>query len=396
MDIGDPVVYTCPLCGKQTQMTTYTSYTIRSSSVFSDGCVKYSGFGSPHFTEDLAKCPYCKALFFRSSVEDARTVNFYKVKKNIKDILDADRDDLINALKNKITKKWREEKVIRENLWRDINRKTRYGHNILTGEELKIWRKNCSALLTLTKKTLNETQPEKDKSGGRDECIVMMAELNRNLGKFEEAMKLINELDSKWSWFKKQFAWECKGKNIFTFELIPAGEMRLEKAEEQYPGDYYNRGKKFLPVYYGRRNLKKAVADFNKAEELGERSADFFIERGDLHLNDLNDPDAAAADYTKALKYNDGFRKSFILELRSRAYLNNGNYKKAFKDIQEAIKDEDGSCELYYIRSEIHEAMGKTEAARTDKLMADKLYKERLEYVKEEQKKWKAIMKKIK
>jgi len=31
MDIGDPLIYTCPSCGKKMQMTTFTSYTVSSS-----------------------------------------------------------------------------------------------------------------------------------------------------------------------------------------------------------------------------------------------------------------------------------------------------------------------------------------------------------------------------
>ncbi|MCL2211726.1 MAG: hypothetical protein FWB95_07380 [Treponema sp.] len=109
MDIGDPVIYICPSCGKKMQMTTWTSYTVSSSKYYSDGDILRSGVFCPDFTPELSKCPHCKTLFFRSNVDDAESVNFYKnkVKKSIEA---PERKDLINAVKNKLFKKHQEER----------------------------------------------------------------------------------------------------------------------------------------------------------------------------------------------------------------------------------------------------------------------------------------------
>jgi len=333
MDIGDPVIYTCPSCGKKMQMTTFTSYTVSSSKSFSDGEVTKSGVCCPDFTPDLAKCPKCKKLFFRHDDKTAESVNFY-VNKVKAEIEDPEREDLINAVKNKTFKKWKDEKILREMLWREINNDTRMGYNQLEGSELKDWQDNCAALLKLTDKIIKNNDED------RETCILMMAELNRNLGNFTKCMEYFDELGSKFSWIKKQFALECKAKNIFTFELMSKREMNLEKEKEQYATYYFNRAKNFLPPFYGRRDLKKALADYNKAENLGMTSADFYKKRSLFYLDELKDP------------------------------------QKALADIKTALTEDKNNYRLYETRSKIYEAMGNINAAQKDKLKAEKLEKE--------------------
>ena len=402
MDFGFPVIYNCPSCGKKMQMQTYTSYTVSSSKYFSDGNVKESGICCAHFTPELAKCPGCYALFFRGNAKNTQA-SFITDTSKIKDILEPGRDDLINAVKNNFAKDWQEEKTLREMLWHDINEETRQGYNVLCGDELKIWQDNCAALLPLFKKSLKEMRlkknNEKYNNSDREDCLLMIAELYRNLGKFEKCMELLNELDNRWSWMKKQFAWECKAKNIFTFELMSKNEMNLEKAKEHYAEDYYKRAQKFLPLHYGRRNLKKVIAGYKRAESLGKRGITFYRERGDIYLDELNDPDSAIADFTRALKQKDKDEWltryiSAILCQRSAAYLKKGNIKKAFADIQKAIDDDIDNDWLYAARSVIYETMGDIKAAEKDKRKAEMLRQENLELLKKQQEEWEALINK--
>ena len=398
MDIGDPIIYTCPICGKKMEMTTFTSYTVSSSKAFSDGEVTKSGICCPNFTPDLAKCPHCKKLFFRHDDKTAKSVNFYenKVKAEIED---PEREDLINAVKNKIFKKWKDEKILREMLWRSLNDDIRHGYGVLTGEELKFWQDNCVALLRLEEKTLKDNDEE------RETCLLMMAELNRNLGNFDKCMELINSFSGKWSWLKKQFAWECKAKNIFTFELLSKKEMNLEKEKDQYAKYYYDRAKKFLPLYYGRKNFKKALADYNKAEDLGMTGTIFYEKRGLLYLDELNDPDSAISDFSKALKQKDNYienSKIGLLIFRSNACFKKGNLKKALADIQTAINENEDNDRLYFERSKIYEAMGDKDknpqdfykAAEKDRKKAEKLEQRYLKMQEKEREKYEAIVNK--
>lgn len=300
MDIGDPTIYKCPLCGKKMQMTNWTSYTVSSSKSFSDGYVNQSGICCPDFTFDLAKCPHCKELFFRHNVKDEETVNFY-VNKVKADIQDPELQDLIKAVKNKTFKKRDEEETLREMLWHEINRTVRLD-DAENNDIYKLWKDNCAALIKLAEKKLKEIQAEennkKHSKNAIGNCLFMMAELNRNLGKFDKCMELINELGSNWSWLKKQFEWECKAKNIYTFELITKKEMNLERSKEKYASEYYSRAKKFLQDY-GRRNPKKALYDLNKAESLGMKDENLYTVRSEVY-GEIGDKEAAEKDKLKA------------------------------------------------------------------------------------------------
>jgi len=402
MDFGFPTIYFCPSCGKKMLMENYTSYTVSSSEYFSDGSVKESGICCAHFSPELSKCPHCKTLFFRGSAKYEET-SFMTNTSKIKHIMEPGRDDLIDAVKSNIAKDWKEEKAIREMLWYDFNIYTRKGYYILSGDELKIWQDNCAALLPLAKKTLKEIQSKKKNEDYRnsdaEDCLFMIAELYRNLGKFDKCMEILDEFGGKWSWLKKQFAWECKAKNIFTFEVIPKNEMNLERAKDQYGQNYYDRAKYFLPPYYGRRNLKKAIADFKKAESLGMKGINFYQERGEFYLEELNDPDSAIADFNKALKQKDKDEWmeryiSVILCLRSSAYLKKGNFKKALADVQTAINEDAENDSLYAARAEIHEAMGNVKDARNDRRMAEKVKQKNFERYEKQKKKLEAILKK--
>jgi len=395
MDIGDPTIYKCPLCGKKMQMTNFTSYTVSSSSYFSDGFVKHSGICCPIFTPDIVKCPHCGKLFFRHNVKDAETVNFYE--NNVKEsVEDPEREDLIDAVKNKIYKNRQEERELREMLLHELNIDTRQGYDELKGDLLKIWLDNCAVLLGITEKTFEEMRSKKNsekyKQDDMDSCLFMTAELNRNLGKFDKCMEIFKELGGKWTWVRKQFEWECKAKNIFTFELLSKKEMNLDKNKNACDEDFFERAKKFLPPYYGRRNLKKVIDDLKKAEDLGMKGVSFYRARADIYLEEINDPDSAIADYNKALKqkdidrFNTGYISGILIK-RSRAYQKKGNFKKALCEMQNAIDKDEKNDRLYAARSEIYEAMGDVKAAQNDKKKAEALIKKRDE-------EWEAIKRK--
>jgi tetratricopeptide (TPR) repeat protein len=351
MTFGDPIIYNCPQCGKQMKMKTYKSYTVRRIEFFSDGVRT----GRPHFTPDLAKCPNCKCLFFRHNVKNKKTMKS-KNAGNIEGIEDPSRADLISALENNITENWEEEKHLRVDLWRSLNNTTRYGNEVLSGGELETWKANCDALLPLAERTLNEMglkeNSEKYDDDDRDNCIIQIAELYRNTGNFDGCLNLINELNGDWSWLIKQYQWECGAKNPFAFELLSKNDLNLEKNKRADEYDYFHRGKKYLAKYLGRRDVKKALADFNKAEELGMDGSTFYRERGLLYLNNLNDPGGAITNFSLALiqleEYNErsGYH-AHLLHCRSDAYWQKGNLAAALTDIQAAIEFDNENEELH-------------------------------------------------
>jgi hypothetical protein len=241
MTFGDPIIYHCPSCRKMMKMLTFRSYTSRSGgSIYSDSYFT----GGPHFTSDLAKCPHCKKMFFRHNDKNAIEMDI-RTAGRIKYIEDPWLEDLLGVITNdgKIAKGFvknrKEERTYRLDLWHELNKNTRSEHNKPDADELELWKNNCAALLPLMEKTLKEMQSEKNsaqyRDKDRDNCLLQTAELNRNLGNFDECMKLINKLNSDWDSLKKQFARECEAKNIFSFELFsenkPAAPPKPEHAD---------------------------------------------------------------------------------------------------------------------------------------------------------------------
>jgi|GEM_PF-2627654 len=336
MLFGNPTIYYCPSCNKPMKQTNYRSYTVRNSSLFSDGVKK----GHPHFTADLAKCPNCKAVLFLHNIWAKKEIELADAG-NIKDIQDPDRADIIKALRQNLAKDWQEEKQIREILWRNLNENTRNGNGNLSDQDLSLWKENCVALLPLMRQTLEEILKKKDSNNyndnERENCLIMIAELYRNLENFKECMNLINQLNSSWDWMKDQYAWECLEENYFTFELLSKYEMELEKLENVKAKDYYERG----CTYFKRKHFEKALSDFNKAESLAFSS-----------FNIID--------------------KFTLFQMRSSIYKQKGNLAAALADINSAIELKDTSIEFYTARRAIHEELGNTEEAQWD------LFKEEL------------------
>ena len=281
MTFGDPVIYHCPSCRKMMKMLTPRSYTSRGGgSLYSDSF----STGGPHFTSDLAKCPHCKKLFFRHNDKNAIEMDIRKAG-NIKYIKDPEREDLLGVLTDKdniaegFIKNRKEEKTFRLDLWHELNKTTRSGRYKLSEDEFEIWKNNCAALLPLMEKTLKEMQSEKNsaqyRDKDRDNCLIQIAELNRNLGNFDECVNLINKLDAKWDWFKKQFECECEAKNIFTFELLSESELNAGKEKTAPPLESERVDIKSLDIKSGakettEKEMKIKIHDHEEEEDSAE------------------------------------------------------------------------------------------------------------------------------
>jgi hypothetical protein len=193
MTFGDPIIYHCPSCRKMMKMLTFRSYTVKGGSIYSDSF----STGGPHFTSDLAKCPHCKKLFFRHNDKNAIEMDI-RTASRIKYIEDPDREDLLGVLTNNgkiangFIKNRKEEKTYRLDLWHELNKTTRSGRNKFSADELELWKNNCAALLPLMEKTFKEMQSEKNstqyRDKDRDNCLIQIAELNRNLGNFDKCV----------------------------------------------------------------------------------------------------------------------------------------------------------------------------------------------------------------
>jgi len=362
MDFGPSTYYVCPFCKKPMRKDNLISYTTRGRVTFrSDG----DSTGGQIFTPEFAKCPMCSALFFQKDLKVLKNFS----NSNVRNIKTPDSQDLIKAIKKGIAKDWKEELQIRNDLWYAFYPERGGWRESPDDKDYLFWKENCAALIPLFKKNLKSIKYTEEHIGR----LVQIAELYRNLGKFNECMKILNKLPASWKWLTKQFGWKCKAKDTFTFNIIKKSEMKLEKDEYAEGEEYYERGCKYLSFGIP----KKALADFNKAEEKGlpDYFYDSFYEaRGELYLNEFNDYDKAITDFSKALNILQedeyGHRgRARIFFGRALAYKNIGNLKNALKDINNAIENDYESfiCDKCHIlRRDIYNEMGKTEDAMRD------------------------------
>jgi len=374
MTFGDPVVFYCPSCNKPMQMITCRSYTTLGGSLFSDG----RQTGGHGFTPDLVKCPNCGAVFFRHNIWAAKTMSMSDAAY-IKYVKTPDRADYIKALEKGLAKNRDEESQLREYLWRDLNNIIRHSGALAESKYLELWKENCAVLLSLKEKSLEEmTNLKNAKKYDESEwfkALIMTAELNRNLGNFDECMNKLNSLSGSRDWLKTQFEWECEAKNIFTFELLSESQMNLERFDGAKAGDYYERAS----VLTKRRRYKSALADYSKALELGFHGTGILLDRGRLYAETFNDYEKAFNDFEKALETAlDNNEKASALRERGKLYKNKGDLHSALDDLNKAVALNDSWGDLYHERKEIHEASGNAEAARWDafkeKLIKDAEY----------------------
>lgn len=176
--------------------------------IFSDG--KTNAPMLPDFP-DLTKCKKCNTIFWLSKLKEIGT---YEWGDNIKpewqkadDAEFLEIEDYYNANNNGIAKN-EEELTVRQLIWWAYNDKIREGQEIFIDESDELrWVENIQKLKTL----LDESDINQK---------IMIAEISRNLGDFENCISIIQSIEiDELNWLKEKFISECKLKNKWVFEL---------------------------------------------------------------------------------------------------------------------------------------------------------------------------------
>lgn len=116
--------------------------------------------------------------------------------------------DYFKAIDQGLAENKDEELYIRQHIWWSFNDRVRNGEEIFNDEKDKsLWYANIQRLKALF-----------DKSD--DNQIIMIAEIHRNLGDFENCMRLIRGIENdEFNWVKEKFHNACKQKNKVVIEL---------------------------------------------------------------------------------------------------------------------------------------------------------------------------------
>jgi len=316
MLFATPTIYYCPSCNKPMLKANYRSYTVHGSTTYSDGMRT----GPPNFTPNLAKCPNCGAVFFLNKLwakkEDAPPEE-YRYYKNIADPV---LGDYIKAVEQGLAKNEDEEIEVRTCLWRAFNNITRHGGSF-SPDTMKLWEENCERLLSLKEQKLNRIM----ETAGLDAITnlrIDVAELQRNLGHFDEGLQTLESFPDSYDFLKRQFAIKCRLKDRMVF--------RVRYKNENPNGD------------------------------------DYFIDEDGKYRHFL-DPGAKNADFGKILNYwtkqieENADASDIDRQRRAYVYYKKGDYDSALSDINRAIELNGDNEDAFRLRSKIFRALGNSE-----------------------------------
>jgi len=316
MLFATPTIYYCPSCNKPMLKTNYRSYTVHGSTTYLDGMRT----GHPNFTPNLAKCPNCGAVFFLNNLwakkEDAPPEE-YRYYKNIADPV---LEDYIKAVEQGLAKNEDEEIEARTCLWRALNNITRHGGSF-SHDTMKLWEENCEKLLSLKEQKLNMII-ETAELDAITNLRIEVAELQRNIGRFDECLQTLESFPDSYSFLKRQFAVKCRVKDRMVF--------KVRYKNENPDGD------------------------------------DYFIDE-DGECRHFLDPGAKNADFGKIINYwtkqieENADTSDIDRQRRAYVYCKKGDYDSALSDINRAIELNGDDEDAFRLRAKIYRALGNDE-----------------------------------
>lgn len=206
---GPNLIYKCPNCDNLLKNQSLLSGNTFDGKIYSDGKRIYPLL--PEFP-DLTKCKKCEHIFWLSKSREIGSYSWDDQQNLL--WLNADNaefltiDEYFIALSISEAHDRSEEFYNRQRVWWAFNDRVRNGNDLYNSEEEKtIWESNINGLI----KILDPDDVSQ---------LIMIAELNRNLGNFEISLTIFESLDKPFlDWLKDAFIKKCSAKNQLVFQL---------------------------------------------------------------------------------------------------------------------------------------------------------------------------------
>ena len=199
---GPDEYFKCPKCGQIVSRGSLMSGNTFDAVLYSDG--NQIAPMLPEFPFFI-KCKNCNTFFWLKQNNEVKKYKFPKKPKENESIKEAEFltiDEYLEAINLNIYLDNKEHKYIRMKLWWAYNDKLRENSNNEYSEaEYKVYENNCKELIKLLdKEDINEK--------------LMIAELLRNIGKFEDCLEILKTIDDEnINWVKEIFTKECVKNN---------------------------------------------------------------------------------------------------------------------------------------------------------------------------------------
>ena len=206
---GPNYVYKCPNCGNLLTNGSLMSGNTFGAKHYSDG--KRIAPMLPEFP-NLTKCKKCNTIFWLHKLKEIGAYEWGDVNNSEWQNADTAEflgiEDYFIALNNGIAADKEAELFIRRHIWWAYNDRIRKGQEPFYDKNDEIrWTENLNQLKVL----LNQSDINQR---------IMLAEINRNLGDFENCMNIIQVVDGdELDWQKEKFLTECNRKNKWVIKL---------------------------------------------------------------------------------------------------------------------------------------------------------------------------------
>ncbi len=207
---GPILILQCPECKKLIKRRTLASGNTFGAKHYSDDKVE-----APHLPAlpVLSKCTHCDTIFWLEDIEEIGSYSYGETKDEEWEAAEyakfLDIDDLFRALTlDDVVAEKNDEMFIRKSIWWAYNDRVRKGEKLHgDAEDESKWRDNIHRLMALFDR---EVDYEK----------IFIAELNRNLGNFEECVRIIDSITSTdLGWVKQAIKEECQNRNTLVVQL---------------------------------------------------------------------------------------------------------------------------------------------------------------------------------
>ena len=206
---GPNYIYKCPNCDNILRKGSLMSGNTFGAKIFSDG--KRIAPMNPEFP-DITKCKKCNTIFWLSKLKEIGTFEWGDiVQSNWENADNAEFlniEDYFRYLNEGHPENEQEESFIRQLIWWAYNDKKREGQELFIDESDQLrWAENVQKL----KKLFNQSDINQK---------IMIAEMSRNLGDFENCISIIQSIENDdLIWLKEKFINECKRKNKWVIVL---------------------------------------------------------------------------------------------------------------------------------------------------------------------------------